>query len=57
MKEKQMDWFFSVNDGVKIPPSLRNIFRELNDLEQLFMPTSGNLENGQSKVYYCWMRV
>jgi uracil-DNA glycosylase len=34
---------FSVNDGVKIPPSLRNIFRELNDdLEQLFMP--GNLE-------------
>lgn len=36
---------FSVNDGVKIPPSLRNIFRELNDdLEQLFMPTSGNLE-------------
>ena len=22
---------FSVNDGVKIPPSLRNIFRELND--------------------------
>jgi len=36
---------FSVNDGVKIPPSLRNIFRELNDdLDQLFMPTSGNLE-------------
>jgi uracil-DNA glycosylase len=35
---------FSVNDGVKIPPSLRNIFRELNDdLDQLFMPTSGNL--------------
>lgn len=36
---------FSVNDGVKIPPSLRNIYRELNDdLELLFMPTSGNLE-------------
>lgn len=36
---------FSVNDGVKIPPSLRNIYRELNDdLEILFMPTSGNLE-------------
>jgi uracil-DNA glycosylase len=33
-----MDWLF--NDGVKIPPSLRNIFRELNDdLEQLFAPT------------------
>lgn len=36
---------FSVNDSVKIPPSLRNIFRELNDdLELLFLPTSGNLE-------------
>ncbi len=22
---------FSVNDGIKIPPSLRNIFREMND--------------------------
>jgi uracil-DNA glycosylase len=37
---------FSVNDGVKIPPSLRNIFRELNDdLGTIFMPTSGNLEH------------
>lgn len=36
---------FSVNDGVKIPPSLRNIFKEVNDdLETIFMPTSGNLE-------------
>ena len=36
---------FSVNDGVKIPPSLRNIFRELtDDLDTIFMPTSGNLE-------------
>tara|TARA_R110000868_G_scaffold105098_5_gene289273 strand:- start:489 stop:1163 length:675 start_codon:yes stop_codon:yes gene_type:complete len=36
---------FSVNDGIKIPPSLRNIFRELNDdLEHLFMPSTGNLE-------------
>lgn len=36
---------FSVNDSVKIPPSLRNIFRELNDdLGTIFMPTSGNLE-------------
>lgn len=35
---------FSVNDGVKIPPSLRNIFREINtDLETLFLPSSGNL--------------
>lgn len=36
---------FSVNDGVKIPPSLRNIFRELNDdFDAVFMPASGNLE-------------
>nr|WP_315154342.1 uracil-DNA glycosylase [uncultured Flavobacterium sp.] len=36
---------FSVNNSVKIPPSLRNIFRELNDdLDSIFMPTSGNLE-------------
>lgn len=37
---------FSVNDGVKIPPSLRNIYRELcDDLNSIFMPTSGNLES------------
>jgi uracil-DNA glycosylase len=36
---------FSVNDSVRIPPSLRNIFRELTtDLDSIFMPTSGNLE-------------
>ena len=36
---------FSVNEWVKIPPSLRNIFRELNsDFDSLFLPTSGNLE-------------
>lgn len=36
---------FSVNSGIRIPPSLRNIFRELNDnTAHLFMPTSGNLE-------------
>ena len=36
---------FSVNDGVRIPPSLRNIFREMSDdLGTIFMPTSGNLE-------------
>jgi uracil-DNA glycosylase len=40
---------FSVNDGIKIPPSLRNIFRELNDdLGTIFFPTSGNLE--------CWAK-
>ncbi len=36
---------FSVNDSVKIPPSLKNIFREINlDFDALLMPTSGNLE-------------
>ena len=37
---------FSVNDGIKIPPSLRNIFREMNDdLGTIFFPNSGNLES------------
>lgn len=36
---------FSVNDNVRIPPSLRNIFREMNDdLGTIFFPNSGNLE-------------
>ena len=36
---------FSVNDGVKIPPSLRNIFKEINlDFETIFESTSGNLD-------------
>ena len=36
---------FSVNDSVRIPPSLRNIYREMNDdLDSIFLPTSGNLE-------------
>jgi uracil-DNA glycosylase len=35
---------FSVNDGIAIPPSLRNIFREINtDLDSIFIPNSGNL--------------
>lgn len=37
---------FSVNDSVRIPPSLRNIFREINtDLDSIFIPSSGNLES------------
>ena len=37
---------FSVNDGVKIPPSLKNIFTEINtEYERIFSPTSGNLES------------
>lgn len=36
---------FSVNDNVKIPPSLLNIFKEINlDYGTIFLPTSGNLE-------------
>lgn len=36
---------FSVNDGVKIPPSLRNIFAEINlEFDTIFTPSSGNLE-------------
>lgn len=37
---------FSVNDNIRIPPSLRNIFRELNDdFGTVFLPTSGNLQH------------
>ncbi len=35
---------FSVSDGVPIPPSLRNIFKEINAELGTPIPTSGNLE-------------
>ncbi|WP_026994586.1 uracil-DNA glycosylase [Flectobacillus major] len=35
---------FSVNDGVALPPSLVNIFKEIKDDLGIDMPTSGNLE-------------
>ena len=36
---------FSVNDSIRIPPSLRNIYRELSaDFGTVFLPSSGNLE-------------
>jgi uracil-DNA glycosylase len=36
---------FSVNDGIKVPPSLQNIFKELKtDIPGFEIPTSGNLE-------------
>lgn len=35
---------FSVNNGIPVPPSLRNIFQELTaDIEGFVIPTSGNL--------------
>lgn len=37
---------FSVNNEVKIPPSLRNIYREIaSDLDSIFIPTNGNLQH------------
>ncbi len=36
---------FSVNDGIAIPPSLKNIFAEINhEFERIVFPPSGNLE-------------
>ncbi len=35
---------FSVSDGIKQPPSLQNIFKELNQDLNIPMPQSGNLE-------------
>lgn len=35
---------FSVPDGIKIPPSLQNIYREIaTDFDQILLPSSGNL--------------
>ncbi len=36
---------FSVKDGVTIPPSLRNIYKELNDDIGKAIPETGNLEH------------
>lgn len=36
---------FSVDDEITIPPSLKNIFTEINsEYDRIFFPTSGNLE-------------
>lgn len=35
---------FSVNDGIGFPPSLQNIFKEVNDDMGTPIPTSGNLD-------------
>ncbi len=35
---------FSVNDGIKFPPSLRNIFKEIQNDLGIAPPESGNLE-------------
>ena len=34
---------FSVQDGIKIPPSLKNIYKELNDDLNIFNSNTGNL--------------
>jgi len=37
---------FSVSDGIRLPPSLKNIFKELEkDIPGFQIPASGNLEN------------
>lgn len=36
---------FSVNDGIKIPPSLQNIYKELNADLGIPIPNTGNLES------------
>ncbi|GAA2620665.1 uracil-DNA glycosylase [Paractinoplanes durhamensis] len=36
---------FSVRDGVRIPPSLRNVFKELAEDANIAPPTSGDLTN------------
>lgn len=36
---------FSVNEGIKLPPSLKNIYKELNDDIGIPLKNKGNLEN------------
>lgn len=36
---------FSVNDGIKVPPSLKNIFKEIHNDLGTEIPNSGNLES------------
>lgn len=36
---------FSVNNGIKIPPSLKNIYKELHDDLGIEIPNTGNLES------------
>ena len=40
---------FSVNDGIKIPKSLMNIYKEINQELGLKIPNSGNLTNWAKK--------
>jgi len=40
---------FSVNEGVKIPPSLRNIYKELNQDINFVIPNHGNLQSWASQ--------
>jgi uracil-DNA glycosylase len=40
---------FSVNEGMDFPPSLRNIFKELNNDLNIEIPKSGNLEKWASQ--------
>ncbi len=40
---------FSVSDGVKVPPSLKNIFQEIHDDLGKEIPKSGNLERWASQ--------
>jgi uracil-DNA glycosylase len=36
---------FSVNDGIRLPPSLQNIYKEISDDLKISMPSTGNLDN------------
>lgn len=43
---------FSVPEGVKPPPSLMNIYKELHKDIGMSIPTTGDLTPGQIKEYY-----
>ena len=48
---------FSVNDGIAIPPSLLNIFKELESDLNIPIPNSGNLQSWAIRSFtfkYCF---
>ena len=46
---------FSVNRGVRTPPSLKNIYKELNSDLWLEIPTHGCLQKWTEQEFYYWM--
>lgn len=51
MTDRLMGFAFR-KKGVETPPSLVNIYKELEDDMGCYIPNNGNLENGQSRACF-----